>query len=975
MRPAPSVLRRAAAGLRGWLLGLVVLALLPVAVAAAPRHYTTVGWTMAEGLPHPLVHAVAQDRDGFLWAGTWEGVVRFNGRGFTLFDRQNTPGAELAGVFSIVPEPDGGVLFGTARDGVFRYDRGRWTRLGGPEARKLSVAALLRDRRDGGLWIASGTRLLRIDRAGRLHEGVAGLPEAAITGLAEDRSGGLLVGTEAGPYRVAAGRATRWASVWAGTAAVRALVDDGAGGWLLAGDDGVRWRHADGRVEHIGAGQRVDAVVRDAHGVLWMNLSTGGLQRRDPDGRLSSMAIPGAVSKALLVDREGLVWVGSTDGLYRVADGIASGLTQRDGLGSDYVRAVLQDDDGTYWIGHTNGLDRWSQGHAQRVRLGSGQAAHDTSVLALAWRDGMLWAGTYDLGVVRLDRQGRVQERILLGDGAQPLVRAVLPEADGGVWIGGSHGLAHYRAGRLAYLLGGDGQPAVTVQALYRDAAGTLWIGTDNGMATLDAAGVLRRWRPGSDVPAQYVFDFLRDPTGDLWIASDRGLLRLRAGRFQVYDHRQGLPRDKLFRIIDDGAGNFWLSSNMGVFRISRRELAEVDAGRRRLLAVHVVDQSDGMPGNQCNGATMPAGWRGRDGTLLFPTSAGLALIDPATPGGGRVAGPPVAFESIVVDGVQQPLDARLRLLPGANRLAIGYAGMSFRAQGKLRYRYRLHGFDQDWVQAGSSTDAVYTRLPPGHYRLEVQAMAMPLDWTRGGAIGTTSLQVEVVPPLWRRPWVLALAAVLLVATVFLVGWLRTASYRRRQRRLNQVIAERTEELSQKNRQLEIASYRLEHQASHDELTGLPNRRAGDRHLTEAVARAQAASRPLSVALLDIDRFKLVNDRHGHAAGDAVLQAIGGMLAEFVAEWGLFAARFGGEEFLLCLEELPLPVAARRMQELLQRVRDRELVLDDGTVLRCTFSAGVAELAPGQPAHALLALADDRLLRAKQDGRDRIVAD
>lgn len=961
---------------RACLLATLVLTM-PAALATPGKpHYTVSGWSMADGLPHPLVHAVAQDRDGFLWAGTWEGVVRFNGRSFTLFDRQNTPDAELAGVFRIVPEADGGVLFGTASNGIFRYYQGRWQRLGGEAARKLAVMAMWRDRRDGSLWIASDQRLFRLDGNGRLREaGVdAGLPLAKIDSLEQDEAGDLLVTGEVGAFRIAQGRARRWGEGWLPAGAVRELARDGNGGWLAAGDTGVTWRHADGRIERIVPGQRVDALALDARGGLWMNLNTGVLLRRDPDGSLWQAPVQGAVSRALLVDREGLVWVGSTDGLFRVADGIASGMTRKDGLSSDYTRAVLQDDDGTVWIGDNNGLNRWAHGRVQRVRLGSGGLDRDTSVLALAWRDGSLWVGTYDLGVFRLNRQGQVQERIKLGDGAQPLVRVVLPDDDG-VWIGGGHGLAHYRDGRIRHYLDGDGdQPATMVQALYRDPDGTLWIGGNDGMASLDAAGRLRRWQPGSEIPAQYVFDFLRDPGGDLWIASDRGLLRMHDGRFRIYDHRLGLPRDRLFRILDDGAGSLWLSSNAGVFRIARSELDEVDAGTRQLLAVHVVDHSDGMPGNQCNGATMPAGWRMREGTLLFPTSAGLALIDPAATGSGRLKAPPVAFESIAVDGAQQPLEPDLRLEPGANRLAIGYAGMSFRAQGKLRYRYRLHGFDQGWVDAGSSTDAVYTRLPPGRYRLEVQAMAMPLDWTRTDGVGTSSMRIEVVPALWQRPGMRALAAGLLLVGIVLVGWLRTASYRRNQRLLNEVIAQRTEELSEKNRQLEVASSRLEYQASHDELTGLPNRRAGDRHLRDAVARAHAQGLPLSVALLDIDHFKLINDNHGHAAGDAALQAFGGMLGGFTAGQGMFAARFGGEEFLVCMEGMELAAASQRMWELLLRIAGHEIVLEGGIPMRCTFSAGVAELAPGQAAHALLALADDRLLHAKQEGRKRVVS-
>lgn len=984
MRQTGGVLRRGfgkwntQSGAQVWLRVVLTVALVLLAVNAwaeqPRRHYTVNGWAMDDGLPHPLVHAVAQDRDGFIWAGTWEGVARFNGRKFSVFDRQNVPGMELAGVYSILPEADGGILFGTARNGIVRYHQGQWQQLGGKETHALAASVLLRSRRGNVLWFASGERLLRLDARG-LHDAgkEVGLPIAEVLALVEEPDGTLLVGGESGLFRIAQGRALRWGAEWVGAGAITAIRQDGHGGWLVAGGDGVRWRHADGRVERIDVGKRVNAMVLDGHGALWMNLSDGHLLRRDADGSLWQVEVPGAVNKALLLDREGLVWVGSSDGLYRVADGQVSALGLRNGLSSDYVRSVLQDDTGAYWIGHANGLSRWAQGKLQNIRLGTGQEVYDTSVLALAQRAGILWVGTFDQGVFQLDTQGRVLQHLRIGKGTQPLIRALLPDAEGGLWVGGNHGLLYARDGKIQRYLGGRGQQEATVQALYRDSDGALWIGTNNGMAMLDAAGRLQRWLPDRDVPAQYIFDFYRDSKGDLWIASDRGLLRMRNGRFRLYDHSNGLPRDKVFRVIDDGVGHLWLSSNMGVFRLARSELDQIDTGRRTLLAVHVLDRSDGMPNSQVNGASQPAGWLTHDGRLLFPTSSGLAVIDPGAAAGGHDSAPPVVFEAVTVDGLLQPPQTGLKLQPGANRLVVGYAGMSFRALDKLRYRYRLYGYDQDWVNAGASTDAIYTRLPPGTYTLEVQAMAMPLDWSQGERVGSTRMQIEMVPALWQRTGVRAVAVVLFLAALLLLFWWRTASLRRRQHQLNTLISERTEELSEKNRLLEVASYRLQHLATHDALTGLPNRRAGDQKLAEAVTRARQEHAPLSVALLDIDHFKRVNDRYGHPSGDAVLQSFADALRGFAAEWGVFVARFGGEEFLLCMEEFTLNNAADKLQHLLTKTALEPVLLADGTALQITFSAGVAELAAGQSVHALLTEVDNRLLQAKQGGRNQIV--
>ena len=946
---------------------------------------TVVRWTMEEGLPHNLVHALAQDRDGLLWIGTWEGVARFDGRGFTVFDRQNTPGMEMSGVFVIVPEREGGVLIGTAYDGVFRYAQGSWEHLGDARARRLSVVSMLRDR-DGALWVGSEDGLYRIEADGRLSAvgAAAGLPKTRVAALLQQADGGVLVGTAQGLFRLdpATTRAQRWGRTAAMRAApVRRLGHDRDGGLLVAGDAGVFWLHADGTLQWLRQGQRVDAALQDRQGQLWTSLSSGQLLRRSRNGASEEMlSISGVVSPALIEDREGLIWAGSTDGLFRVAAGDAGGLTQRDGLSGDYVRVVRQNADGAVWIGHAAGLDRWQRDRIAALRIATG--GRDPSVLALApANDGGMWVGTYDQGVLLLAADGAVRQRLGAEAGVpRTMVRALLQDADGGLWIGSNAGLIHRRGGRSRVYTVADGLPAAQVQALYRDRAGVLWIGTSDGIASLSASGALRAWPSGTAFPAHNAFDFLADADGALWIASDRGLLRLRGDRFQVYDHRVGLPRDKLFRIIDDGHGHLWATSNQGVFRIARDSIAQLDAGRRTRLAVDAVDRSDGMPGSQGNGSSAPAGWLTRDGTLLIPTSAGLALIDPALPSRHALRAPAVVVERLQVDGREQPLRHDYRLHGSVGRLAVDYAGLSFRSPDKVRYRYRLHGFDRQWIDAGSSETAVYTNLPPGSYRLEIQATTSAMDWSRSALVGRTSLQLELVPPFWQRGPFVVVAAI--AGSGLLMWWYRSRSHRylRRQRRLNRIIAERTHELRAKNLALKLADRerdelvrKLAHQAGHDALTGLPNRRTADPHLAAALERALAKPAPLCVALLDLDNFKRINDTHGHELGDEVLRRVGEALRASLGEQA-FAARHGGEEFLLVLPGLDREQARARLDELRRRVAAIVVHDGDGRALQCTASIGFACLAPTlQTRRELLALADQRLYQAKREGRDRVI--
>ncbi|WP_425612708.1 two-component regulator propeller domain-containing protein [Xanthomonas vesicatoria] len=949
-------------------------------------YHTVTRWNMDDGLPHNLVHAVAQGEDGLIWLGTWEGVARFNGRDFTVYDRQNTPGAELGGVFVVVRDSAGGMLFGTAFDGVYHYQDGHWQQLGDATARHLAVSALLR-RADGALWVGTPQTLYRIEADGRLVDvgRQADLPRARITALSADDNGDLWVGTEVGLYRLP-GNGTA-AEAWGRThgmqaVPVRRLASDRQGGLLVAGDDGVWWWSRGGGLQRFRQGQRVDALLLDRGGHLWMSMPSGTLVVHSgagvPDEQIS---ITGVASPALLEDAEGLIWVGSTHGLFRIAEGAAHGVTHEDGLASDYVRTVLQTGNGTVWVGSAVGLDRWCDDQINRVALSPAEGGRvlEQSVLSLADAgDGGVWAGTYSQGVLRLDAQGKVLVRIGAGDGLPSLsVRAVLPDGDD-LWIGTTGGLVRWRHGKARRYTAADGVPDGSVQALYRDTQGILWIGTDRGMTGLSPGGSTRAWLGEQDFPGQNAFDFLRDAGGDLWIASDRGLLRLQGDHFRVYDHRVGLPRDKVFRVIDDGRGYLWLSSNHGVFRIARSNFDQIDAGTREQLSVEVVDRSDGMPSNQGNGSSAPAGWLTQSGQLLFPTSAGLGVIDPARVGtlqGHRV---PIVFERLLVDGMVQPLSGPHQLGAETRRIAITYAGLNFRGPDKVRYRYRLEGFDPDWVDADNATEAVYTNLPPGRFRFRVQAMSLPVDWRQTALLGESSLVIALAPPWWRRGEVIALGILALASLIYGFYLWRTASYRRSQRQLNTVIDKRTRELSDKNLALQQASQerealmrQLEYRASHDVLTALPNRREAERVLQQWFDAARSGGPALALALMDIDHFKHINDEYGHDVGDAVLSALGEALSD-QDQAQCFAARHGGEEFLLAATGLD----AEQARALFERMRQRLATIDvdaHGITVRCTASMGMAMSDEAPTRRELLALADRRLYQAKRQGRDRLV--
>lgn len=949
--------------------------------------YTVTAWSMEDGLSHNLVHALAQDAEGYLWIGSWEGAARFNGRSFTLFDKHTAPGISLAGARTILRDHDDALLFGTAQSGVVRLAAGRWETLEPTAAQRLRALVLLRGG-DGALWIGTDSGLWRLSGESALDDvgSAVGLPVGSVFALLELGADGLLIGAERGAFLLRDGQLSAWGQRHGiPEGPVRSLLRRDDGDIVVAGGEGVFLASPDGQVAQI-VTREIEAVTEDRDGALWLNATSGGLiryQHGEQETIDERLGLHGRASQALMEDREGVIWVGTTNGLFRIADAPAYGLGTARGLGDNYPRTILRHPGGALYVGHARGLDRWENGQFSQVSLG----AYETSVLSLAVaRDGGLWIGTYDRGALHLPPDGGT-EAIRFIDDRDGLptrhVRALYEAADGSLWIGTTGGLVRrWPDGRVEPIEDAPGHFGAFVRSLSPAREGGLWIGMADGLMRWHPDGRTERWLASAGFPGIGVFEVLETARGSAFIGTDRGLLRLYDGRFTVFDRAAGLPNETIFRVLRDELGALWLCSNRGAFRIDPVQFEEMDAGARDRVSVDTVDRSSGMPSSQCNGGSGPAGDLDGEGALWFPTALGVAVIDPGAVAARSLVRVPVRIEGIQVDGEARSPGNLQVLSSKTRRVVIQYIGLHLRAPQGVRYRYRMIGFDPGWIEAGTGTEAVYTNLPVGPLRFEVQATMAPADWQALEEPSTATLDLEQLPPLWLQPWFIGLALLGLVALLLgLVAW-RLASFRVQQARLRRIIDARTHELSTKNqallaadRERESLLRQLAYQASHDALTGLANRRAGEERLASAIEAAERTGMPLCAALLDVDHFKQVNDSHGHAAGDAVLRHLGILLsgAGFVRPEDV--ARHGGEEFLLILPRLGLDAAIERLSALGNAVASSTVDLGDGSRLSCSVSAGVAQWQPGMTPSRLIAKADRRLYLAKQQGRDRVVAE
>lgn len=948
-------------------------------------------WTTREGLPHNSVNALAQTADGYLWLATWEGVARYNGREFKVFGRETIPELGDVAMRELHVDSEGTLWVGGVRGDILKYSGNRWQSL--PPAPGF-INALQVDTR-GRLWVGQESRgLLRIDPDGtRVRIGrEQGLPGDSVFDLALDAEGRVWVATSGGLAEVLDERAQALPHLEGeGSATVLGLGLDRAGRLLLATARGAF--RARGRDPAQGFDSlhpqlhstSVFRIVESADGGLWLGLSTEGLVRLDGEHlqRFGTHdGLPNGRVLSLLLDREGALWTATNGGLLRLGLAPFSSLTSAQGLTDNFVRAVLRDSSGSLWFGTGRGLNHWRRGRFEP--LDDPQLA-TLSVLSLAeGGDGDLLVGSFDRGVLRL-REGRVVEQIDTSRGLPSnQIRALLRDRRGRVWIGTIGGLALFdpgsgRAERLQ-----PGPAGEFVIALAEDAQGTIWIGTPQGLDRITgdqpiAAG------PALPADTRSLFAINPEEGGQaLWLASDRGLLHLHvaSGTVGRIGPAQGLPMEKVFHAVADGAGHLWLSSNRGAVRIRREEAKAVLRGQTPRLFAEVFDEAHGMASSQCNTGS-PAAALGPEGGIWIATAVGVAHIKAEQLEERTAQVPPTVIESVTAEGRELALDGSpAQLPPGTSRIGFSVAGLGYVMPERIHYRYRLEGFDREWVERGRLHAVEYTNLPPGAYTLRTQAAYVGSPWASQEA----RFEFEIEPFFWQRAWVQALGVLLALLLGYLVFRLRVRALRQRARELQHAVARKTAELrastdqllaadAEKSRlleQLREHAEAFERQAREDALTGLANRRVFDQTLAHEFRRARRTGTPLCLAMIDIDHFKRINDGYSHAAGDAVLVAVAGVMREQCREMDVLS-RWGGEEFGLLLPHTRREDALRVCERL--RVAFAALTFEDiDPQLRVSVSIGLADEAGLETHESLLARADQALFTAKREGRDRVVA-
>lgn len=964
---------------RGMALGMLLMSALPgTARALVPgRHfheYVSDTWSIEQGLPQITVLSIVQDRQGYMWFGTQDGIARFDGAQFKSYLPAQWGQALLV--------DSGGTLWLGLNKGVVYYAGDTMHMLGAapgnPGALARSDVQALLELSDGRLLAASDAGLLDVGPGGLALD--SRLPAVPLFALLQ-RGASLWAGADGVLYELRGAQRYEHPAPGGIYTRITQLCDYDDTLWI--GSTRGLYRYQNGRWRRLAGDPAVlhtaiSTCRADGDGNFWVATSEGLARIRGThlDEFVPARESPLAAQvESLYEDREHDLWIGThAGGASRLWNGFGRRFTEPEGLRDTLVWALARASNGDIWTGTSNGVYRL---HAGRFRyMVPGSALPDPNAYTLLDDANTLWIGT-KAGLV-LDRNGRLFTPTALKALAATQINGIFQDRGGNIWLATANGLYRDTGGALTRYGRKSGLRDLRCRLVFETGDGRILVGTLAGLYEFDG-GKLQPLGADSGLGSAFITSIAELPNGWLVVGS------FREDRLYLYDGStwhtltaaNGLPGNTAtYMTVDTDDKWLWVAGIRGIYRVSIGDLQQWVHSKSDKLDPEMVMSERGLwPGSEkgycCNGAGNARGVL-YDGELWLPSRDGVVKLNTRRVRFNEVV-PETVVEAIRYGGRWHPNDGRLRQIPAHFRdVALRFSVLSFQNPRSVSLLYRLVGYDGKWQTPDSGTRTVsYTNLPPGDYRFEVRGSNNAGVWSPD----TADLEFDLATRFYETWWFRTLIVLTVALLIYAATRLQMRSLRRQRQHLEQVVTERTEALRSVNRQLVEAS-------ETDPLTGLKNRRYLANQLPIDLAQFQrelahaGKQDPVMVfAVIDLDHFKAINDRYGHFAGDEILRQFA-IALEHNVRAGHYVVRWGGEEFLIVFRSMPRAETDRVIERVHEAMSHHTFATPVGEKLSLHCSLGFAEfpLGTGLPAslnwETVVNLADQALYAVKENGRD-----
>ncbi|MBI2516325.1 MAG: ATP-binding protein [Opitutae bacterium] len=737
--------------------------------------YLVRSWDIETDISASGLNCLCLSREGFLWLGAFEGLIRFDGIQFT---RENFPDSSPIHGNNITAlwESDQGVLWIGCESGeMFSWDYHRGQLTQQPQRWPAqSVRSIAGDGR-GDIWLALDTHdIVRLRDGWTLHAPPSATASGNVQHLLSTSDGRLYQqfgtvlqlqgGSKEQPY---------WQELQLPGVIIQRIAPSPGGQWIFANDrirlwTGKAWGEERGKVP---PGTYIIRMREASSGDLFVGTLRSGLLVFQADGSMQELdVIPGVGERIqdMIEDREGNILACSHNRLVCVSPSRVRVVSSEDNWGNSRPVSVASTPDGSWWLG-TEGSGLYRIKDEQRVHLAETAGLSPFVWSLLPEGDNRLWIGTWGGGMYRY-QDGAVSPDEHWNRSIQGwVVPAILRDRAGTLWAGTNTGLWHREKDEWIPVREADGSPVMQIRGMAEDREGRIWLATNGQGLKYWAAGRIHAIEPTEGIPARFISAVHCDRSGRIWVCTlGMGLYRLTGRQWSHIGYAHGLPTNDLYSLSEDQHGKFWFTSPAGIFAIAEKELIELTGGLLERLHPFILDHNDGLPSTYCSRGTQSAAWLCPDGQLLVPTSMGLAAVPTAELAASKTKVNVIFTAASIDDQVVNPVAGRtLHIPPGTRRTQFEFTSPSFSNAKRIHFRYQLLGLDNRWVDLGSRRNVLFSHLPPGDYLLRVMASNPDMVWNPIPA--TLALSIE--PYFWETEWFRLGSLMLLVLLVGLTVW------------------------------------------------------------------------------------------------------------------------------------------------------------------------------------------------------------
>lgn len=739
-------------------------------------------WNPKNGIPL-YISAITQTRDGYLWFGTATGLIRYDGVKFTSFNKQTSDKLKNIEVRALLEDRQGNLWIGYMGGGVVQMRKGEFTSFTTKDGLISNSVFSLYEDWEGKIWIGTQNGISCLMNRKLVSYSLSKSLLKEVATICQDSEGSLLIHLSSGvkesqiyqfqkgelrPYDFS--RVFKKIGILSSTQIINYGFDNGLF-WIYTphhlfcskdrktiitvlpkvkvpfkniscfalGQDNSCW---------IGLGSNDDGGIFRLKDNCWESFTKR-------DGLTSNLVI------SIFQDREKNLWIGTEDGgLNSLREGEFISYLKQDGLASENIHTIYEDQQEKLWIGGVDYLGFLKEGKFIQQKF---QAENKNVRTICLDHLGNIWYGS-GYGLTRL-RNGQ-ETSFTTKDGLPGNLVVVLHEdRAGNLWIGTyTNGLSCYRNGKFYNYTTKDGLCSNSIRVIKDDTDGNVWIGSRNngGLNCFKDGKFISSYQVSDGLVNENVMSLHMDKAKSLWIGTVDGINRFENGKFTSYTTKNGLAQDNISCILEDDYRNMWMGSEQGIFRVSKQELNDFAEGKISRVTSISYGSENGLSDTTVSTGNQPNGWKTHDGRLWFATMKGIISVDPARLKTGNA--PPVVIEKMLVDNQAVDLNHEIRLEAGKEKFEFHYTAPSFVIPQKVRFNYRLEGFDKSWQEAGTRRVAYYTNIYPGRYRFQVIACNQNGVWNEQGA----SISFYLPPFFYQTIWfyLLCLFAVAVISWV-----------------------------------------------------------------------------------------------------------------------------------------------------------------------------------------------------------------